>query len=59
MACKAHNGGISHRIQRGARGQASRAPRIVPAAKENKVVTPSSPMVQGKASRIMPTTVRG
>ena len=30
MACSAHSGGISQRIQRGAPGQASSAPRNVP-----------------------------
>ncbi len=59
MACSAHNGGISQRIQRGAPGQASNAPSTVPAANENRVVSPSSPTVQGRASPIMPTTVRG
>ena len=59
MACSAHNGGISQRIQRGAPGQASSAPRIVPITNENSVVRPSSPIVQGSASAIMPTTVRG
>ena len=59
MACNAHSGGISHRIQRGAPGQASSAPSTVPAAKENSVVRPSSAIVQGSASAIMPATVRG
>ncbi len=47
------------RIQRGAPGQASSAPRIVPAAKENSVVVPSSTTVHGTASAIMLATVRG
>ena len=59
MACNAHNGGMMHRIQRGAPGHASNAPSSVPAAKENSVVRPSSPIVQGSASRIMLATVRG
>ena len=59
MACSAHSGGISQRIQRGAPGQASSAPRNVPMPNDSSVVTPSSPTVQGSASAISSRTVRG
>ena len=59
MACSAHNGGISQRIQRGAPGQASSAPSNVPMPNDSSVVMPSRPMVHGSASAISSRTVRG
>ena len=59
MACSAHNGGISQRIQRGAPGQASSAPSNVPMPNDSSVVVPRRPTVQGTASAISSRTVRG
>ena len=59
MAWSAQSGGMSHRIQRGARGQPSSAPRNVPRANETIVVVPRSATVQGSASAIIAFTVRG
>ena len=59
MACSAQSGGISQAIQRGAPGQASKAPSSVPSAKDTKVVVPNNAKVQGMASPISSFTVRG
>jgi hypothetical protein len=44
IACSAHKGGISHSVQRGALGQASKSPSRLPIAKDKRVVVPSSPI---------------
>ena len=59
MACSAHNGGISQRIQRGAPGHASSAPSRVPIPNDSSVVVPRSPTVHGTASPTISRTVRG
>jgi hypothetical protein len=46
-------------MKRGALGQASSAPKIVPIKKASNVVVSSSPTVQGMASSITCTTVTG
>ena len=53
MAWSAQSGGMSHCIQRGARGQPSSAPRNVPRTNDRIVVVPRSPIVQGSASAII------
>ncbi len=50
---------MSQRIQRGAPGQPSSAPRKVPRANDTTVVVPRSATVHGSASAIIALTVRG
>ena len=59
IAWSAQSGGMSQRIQRGARGQPSSAPRNVPRANDSTVVVPRSATVHGSASAIIAFTVRG
>ena len=46
-------------IQRGARGHAWKAPRMLPMTKEISVVTVMRLIVQGSPSRIISLTLRG